>query len=90
MGSHGEASFFEVACACVDDLGLSSLVTVDKLPPAECSGLEIAPRPYRIVTANARLAVEGLDCQRHWRGALTEYLSRPFFQSRARRLAQTS
>jgi hypothetical protein len=39
-----------------------------------------------MITANHRLKAEGLDRQRHWREALVEYLSRPFFQSRAKAL----
>jgi dTDP-4-dehydrorhamnose reductase len=84
MGAHGEATFFEVAEACVTDLGLRDVVTMHRLPHEESGKLEIAPRPFRIVTANRRLADEGLDRQRSWRLALSEYLARPYFQSRAR------
>lgn len=87
MGSLDEASFSEVASACIEDLGLSELMTVRVLSPAERMALERAPRPFRIITANARLRAEGLDRQRHWRVALKEYLSRPFFQARARAAA---
>ncbi len=87
MGAHGEASFLEVARACVDALGLAGLVTIAPRPP-DAPGLEIAPRPFRMVTANRRLAAEGLDRQRPWREALDEYLGGAFFQERARTLAQ--
>jgi hypothetical protein len=33
----------------------------------------------RMVTATERLDREGLNRQRHWRGALDEYLRRPYF-----------
>lgn len=88
MGAHGEASFHDVARACVDDLGLAQVMAVARVPREALQGVEVAPRPYRIVTANHRLACEGLDRQRHWRVALREYLSRPFFQERARTALQ--
>lgn len=88
MGSPGEASFAEVASACIEDLGLSDLMSVRRLSPVDRSALEVAPRPHRLITANRRLQAEGLDRQRHWRAALREYLSRPFFQARARAVAE--
>lgn len=87
MGAHGEASFYDVACACVDDLGLRDRMRIEKRPAPE-PALEIAPRPTRMVTANRRLADEGLDRQRDWRSALREYLETLFFRERARAALQ--
>lgn len=88
MGSNGEASFYEVACACVEDLGLAEMITIEKRPASEGRALEVAPRPFRIVVENRRLQREDRDRQRHWREALREYLSGPFFQHRARAMLQ--
>lgn len=85
MGAYGEATFYEVALACVEDLGLGGMVTVEKAGLDEIPSSEVAPRPLRMITANRRLAAEGLDRQRPWREALREYLHHPFFQDRARR-----
>jgi dTDP-4-dehydrorhamnose reductase len=88
MGSYGEASFYQVARACVEDLGFTALVTVLKRPGSEPASRETAPRPFRMVTANGRLGRERLDRQRHWRVALHEYLSGAFFQEQARTALQ--
>ncbi|HUF46333.1 MAG TPA: NAD(P)-dependent oxidoreductase [Vicinamibacterales bacterium] len=86
MGSEGEATFLDVAHACVTDLGLEGRVTLERLPTGDRSRLEVAPRPERLITACLRLSREGLNRQRPWRDALREYLSRPYF----RELAQTA
>jgi dTDP-4-dehydrorhamnose reductase len=85
MGSHGEATFACVARACVSDLGLSDTVSIDEAPGTHILH-EHAPRPFRMVVSNRRLAAEGVDRQRPWREALREYLSHPFFQSAAHSL----
>ena len=90
MASYGEASFFEVASACVEELGMADVVAVQPLPDVERRSVEVAPRPERIIVTNARLAAEGLDRQRHWRSALREYLARPYFQSRVVKLLSRS
>lgn len=79
MGSVGEATFFEVARACVESLGLQDLMTVTPAPAARFAADEAARRPLRMVTANLRLAAEGADWQRPWRDALFDYLQRPYF-----------
>jgi dTDP-4-dehydrorhamnose reductase len=85
MGARGEASFFDVARACVDELDLSRLMSVERRPPGDPAP-EIAPRPFRMVTASHRLDEEGLNRQRHWRPALAEYLARPFNRERAQKV----
>ncbi|MBA2293038.1 MAG: SDR family oxidoreductase [Gemmatimonadales bacterium] len=78
MGSPGEASFHDVATACVEALGLTDQVRVLLRIDGE-SYHEAALRPDRMVTATTRLDREGLNRQRHWRNALGEYLERPHF-----------
>lgn len=81
MGAVGEASFFEVARVCVDELGLSGEITLRQCPSDRFDDAESARRPSRMVTANRRLEAEGLCRQRPWEDALREYLRRPFFDS---------
>jgi dTDP-4-dehydrorhamnose reductase len=83
MGANGEASFYDVARACVEELGLGDLVEIAASPRSEVASTEIAPRPQRIVTANQRLRQEGVDRQRPWRDALREYMALPYFRDRA-------
>jgi dTDP-4-dehydrorhamnose reductase len=78
MGAHGEASFFEVASACVHSLGLTDRIELVAAEP-ELALNELARRPGRMVTATERLDREGLNRQRPWREALHEYLGRPCF-----------
>jgi dTDP-4-dehydrorhamnose reductase len=79
MGAHGEATFFDVAAACVEFLGLSSLVAIVPGSSSAFAAQEFARRPMRMVTATERLDHEGLNRQRYWRDALREYLGRPYF-----------
>jgi len=79
MGAIGEATFHDVATACVESLGLGERISVLRGPAQSHTVREAARRPARMVTANERLNVEGLNRQRPWRIALDEYLRRPFF-----------
>lgn len=79
MGALGEASFFDVARACIDELGLADLVQLRRVPSKAFDDAEPARRPARMVTSNDRLVAEGLCHQRDWRDALAEYLRRPWF-----------
>lgn len=78
MGALDEASFFDVARACVESLGLDRCIEVVRGAPESEVG-EPARRPWRMVTANARLDREGLNRQRPWREALREYMARAYF-----------
>lgn len=80
MSSHGEASFFELAVACVEELGLARRMTITETTEANVAGDEKARRPTAGIMENRRLAAEGLDRQRPWREALAEYLKRPYFK----------
>lgn len=79
MGAKGEATFFDVATACVDALGLASRIAIEPRPAEGFVRQEPARRPARMLTANTRLEREGLDRMRPWRDALREYLARPYF-----------
>jgi dTDP-4-dehydrorhamnose reductase len=79
MGAVGEASFFDVAQASVEELGVTDVVRLRRVPSTAFDDAEPARRPRRMVTANARLEAEGLCWQRPWRAALSEYLQRPYF-----------
>lgn len=79
MGALGEATFFDVARACVEALGLEGDVHVSRSSAAPFDAAEAARRPSRMVTANRRLEAEGLCRQRPWDEALREYLRRPYF-----------
>ncbi|WP_460019393.1 SDR family oxidoreductase [Magnetospira thiophila] len=80
MGCVGEASFFDLACACIAELGLDHAFTVTPAPEQLVAGSEKAKRPARAVLDNKRLRAEGLDRMRPWRDALRDYLARPYFQ----------
>ena len=80
MASHGTASFYELAKAIVYDLRLNNLISIIPVTETEVTGSELAPRPAVGMMENRRLISEGLDFQRPWREALTDYLRRPYFQ----------
>lgn len=76
----GEASFFELAQACVAELGLESVFTVEPTTETAVAADERVKRPPRAVMVRRRLAAAGLDRMRPWREALGDYLSRPYFR----------
>lgn len=80
MSCQGEASFFDLATACVAELGLADAFTVEPAAEAAVAGTEKAKRPPRAVMDNKRLRAEGVDRMRPWREALAEYLGRPYFR----------
>lgn len=80
MACEGEASFYELAVACVDALGLSDRFTVEKVTATEVAGSEKAFRPDYAAIEPKRLNDEGLNLQRPWREALVDYLTRPYFR----------
>lgn len=81
MASHGEASFWDVAQACVEELGLTARITIPKASAAQVARAETAKRPDRAVMDNRRLRQTGLERMRPWRDALADYLARPYFQT---------
>jgi dTDP-4-dehydrorhamnose reductase len=81
MGALGEATFYEVALACIELLGLENAIKLLPISSAIFDDNENARRPKRMVTRNDRLDSEGINYQRHWRDALREYLERPYFKN---------
>lgn len=81
MGALGEATFYEVALACIEFLGLENAIKLLPISSAIFDDNENARRPKRMVTRNDRLDSEGINYQRHWRDALREYLERPYFKN---------
>jgi dTDP-4-dehydrorhamnose reductase len=79
MGSSGEASFYDVARACVEELRLQDVITIERCPAEIVAAGEPARRPLRMVTATVRLDREGLNLHRPWREGLGVYLARPYF-----------
>lgn len=79
MASHDEATFFEIAEACVRALGIGHRIEINPVSADEVSRDEAAARPPRAVMENRRLKVEGLDRQRGWRLALADYLSGTYY-----------
>jgi dTDP-4-dehydrorhamnose reductase len=82
MSCEGRASFYQLAQACVEELGMGQRfevvpVSADKV----AAQTDKAKRPPAAFMENRRLQAEGLDRQRHWRSALAEYLDRPWFQN---------
>ena len=77
MASHGEASFFDVATAMVEILGIGNNISITQMHAEEYK--EIAKRPFCAVMDNKRLQEEGLDHMREWKKALEEYLQEPYF-----------
>jgi dTDP-4-dehydrorhamnose reductase len=81
MACHGEASFYELATTCVDELGLNDRVSINKVSAERFNAQEKARRPDRATMLNKRLVEESLDLQRPWREALKDYLNRPYFKT---------
>ena len=81
MSCHGQASFFELAVACLEELGLDGYLTINQTTEAAVTADEKAPRPGLGIMENRRLIADGLDQQRPWRDALKAYLGRPYYQN---------
>lgn len=79
MGSHGEASFWEVTVEIARLLGWKDRIEIVKIPFQGFSQEETGRRPARLVVENKRLMAEGLDLQGPWREALAEYLAGAYF-----------
>jgi dTDP-4-dehydrorhamnose reductase len=81
MGSHGEATFYEVAAEIAKALGWAGRLRIEPVPSALVAQEETGPerRPDRAVMACERLRREGRDLQRDWRATLHAYLTHPHF-----------
>ena len=82
MACHGQASFFELAVACVEELQITDRLRIQPTSADRVAAVtDTAKRPAAAVIDNRRLRAESLDLQRPWRDALEEYLSRPWFKA---------
>lgn len=81
MSCEGHASFYELACHCIRVLNLEPLMKITPVDSQAVVTPDMAYRPNRVVMSNAKLKQAGLYKQRPWQDAITEYLSRPWFQS---------
>lgn len=79
MSCHGTATFFDLAVAMLELLGLDKKITIKKIPATAQKLAEIGKRPPKAILATQKLMSENLDFQRHWREALAEYLQHPYF-----------
>ncbi len=81
MGSHGEATFHEVAAEIATALGWTERLRVEPVSSALVAQEETGPerRPDRAVLSCERLRREGRDLQRDWRATLHAYLTHPHF-----------
>ena len=81
MGSHGEATFHEMAAEIVMALGWAERLRVEPVASALVAQDETGAerRPDRAVMACERLRREGRDLQRDWRATLNAYLTHPHF-----------
>ena len=82
MASHGEATFAELARYFTTHFGWDTKIKVREIEAQALEGAKFGLRPQASVMANTRLQSEGLDLQRPWQIALTEYLNRPFFMNK--------
>jgi dTDP-4-dehydrorhamnose reductase len=81
MACLDKASFYEIALAMTEQLGIDDLVRILPAPNKADEKHDVAPRPRAVFMDNARLNLEGLNMQRKWRVALNEYLQSPYFTS---------
>lgn len=79
LASHGETTFFDLTKFIAARFGWHDQIEIVPGDPAAIARDFSAARPDRLVIANRRLGAEGLDMQRSWQAALTEYLDLPFF-----------
>ena len=81
MSCEGVASFHDVACECVRQLGFENRVAIDHVEASAVPVADVARRPGRVVMSNQKLKAAGLYAQRRWQAALAEYLKRPWFDT---------
>jgi dTDP-4-dehydrorhamnose reductase len=81
MASHGEASFYDIACVILDVFGIdSNTMKINKVPSQSINYKNKAKRPDRAYIENQRLKLEGLDFQQCWKESLVQYLNNDYFR----------
>ncbi len=81
MACHGEASFYELTQEIVKIMSINDCMDVQPIDASVLASRESARRPLRAAMDNRRLRDEGLDLQRPWQVALSEYLNQPYFKN---------
>ena len=81
MASHGQASFFDMACEIMKLLAIDEHFSITPASSTKVSINEKAKRPETVVMENRRLDGEGLERQRAWQNSLAEYLDHPYYRS---------
>jgi dTDP-4-dehydrorhamnose reductase len=80
MASLGHATFLEVARTMAQVLDSTHKLKIEPFPEKSGWKHDVATRPEAVLMSNARLDSEGINLQRSWRIALTEYLSSSYFK----------
>jgi dTDP-4-dehydrorhamnose reductase len=80
MASHGQASFFDMACEITKLLAIDEHFSITPASSAKVSMNEKAKRPETVIMENRRLDGECLERQRAWQNSLAEYLDHPYFR----------
>ena len=80
MASHGQASFWDLTMAIVDELGWRGRIEITKTASENVAKSELGRRPARAVIFNQRLQTEELDWQRPWQESLHDYLASEYFK----------
>ena len=81
MSSHGTASFYQLSCEVIKELGLEYKFKLNKVSAQKVSRDEKAARPGVAIIENKRLITEGLDRQRTWQESIKDYIDHPYFKT---------
>ena len=79
MACLDKASFYEIALLMTEKLEIDDVIKILPAPDESDTKHDVAQRPRTVFMDNERLNQEGLNMQREWRVALTEYLQSPYF-----------
>ena len=79
MACHGEASFYDLTRAVVEELGWDRFIEIRKVSVSQVNKHELGGRPDKAVLSCSRIQEEAMDIQRPWQEALHEYLGSAYF-----------
>jgi len=80
MASLGHATFLEVARTMAQVLDSTHKIKIEPFPEKLGWKHDVATRPEAVLMSNTRLDSEGINLQRNWKIALTEYLNSSYFK----------
>ena len=80
MASLGHATFLEVARTMAQVLDSTHKLKIEPFPEKLGWKHDVAARPEAVLMSNTRLDSEGINLQRNWKIALTEYLNCKYFK----------